>query len=118
MIPELRNLSYEERLKELGLTTLEVRRERADVIEMFKVVRGIELVDPTLFFTRREYRGLRGHDLTMKVNRSRLDSRKFFFSNRAVKLWNRLPENVVLAANLNEFKNNYDAYYTTSNSDL
>ena len=35
MIPELRDLSYEERLKECGLTTLETRRLR-DQIEVLR----------------------------------------------------------------------------------
>ena len=38
LIPELRDLTYEERLKECGLTTLETRRLRGDQIEVFKIL--------------------------------------------------------------------------------
>ena len=40
MIPELRDLSYESRLLQSGLTTLETRRLRGDQIEVFKIVNG------------------------------------------------------------------------------
>ena len=45
LIPELRDLTYEERLKECGLTTLETRRLRGDQIEVFKILNGYENID-------------------------------------------------------------------------
>ena len=37
MIPELRDISYEERLKECGLTTLETWRFRGGQVEVLKI---------------------------------------------------------------------------------
>ena len=42
---------YHDRLKELGLTTLETRRKRGDLIEAFKIIKGFEDVDSELFFS-------------------------------------------------------------------
>ena len=49
LIPGLRDLRYEERLKECTLTTLETRRLRGDQIEVFKILNGYENIDSNIF---------------------------------------------------------------------
>ena len=110
-LPELEQLSYKDKLATLGLTTLEERRTRGDLIEMYKLLNDLENVNYQNFFELRRYPGLRGHALSLEVHRTRLNVRKYFFSNRAVALWNSLPEEVVLAPSVNVFKNRYDSLY-------
>ena len=50
LVPTLKDEPYETRLKELDLTTLEQRRKRGDLIEVFKLMHGLENVDRTHFF--------------------------------------------------------------------
>ena len=50
LISGLSGLGYEERLKILGLTTLETRRLRTDLIEVFKILKGYENIDKKVFF--------------------------------------------------------------------
>ena len=45
MVFELRSLSENDRLTALGLTTLEVRRKRGDLIQLFKIMNKFEDVD-------------------------------------------------------------------------
>ena len=49
MIQKLRNITYEMRLKEYGLTTLETRRLRGDQIEVIKILNGYENIDRNIF---------------------------------------------------------------------
>ena len=51
------------------------------------------------------YHGVRGHEKKFSKDRSRLDTRKFFFSQRVVNIWNSLPAAVVNAESVNGFKN-------------
>ena len=50
MIPELRDLSYEECLKQLSLTILETRWLRGGQIEVFKILNGYENIDRNICF--------------------------------------------------------------------
>ena len=52
LIPGLRDLRYEERLKKCGLTTLETRRLRGDQIEVFNILNGYENIDSNIFFSK------------------------------------------------------------------
>ena len=53
LISGLRDLTYEERLKECGLTTLETRRLRGDQIEVFKILNGYENIESkNIFFSK------------------------------------------------------------------
>ena len=110
MIPKLRNISYEMRLKECGLTTLETRRLRGDQIEVFKILNGYENIDRNIFFTVKEETRTRGHGVTLAKKQCRLDIRKFSFSQRTVNEWNRLSADCVGASSVNIFKNKIDIY--------
>ena len=68
MIPKLRNISYEIRLKECGLTTLETRRLIGDQIEVFKMLNGYENIDRILSYLSRKREGL--DDMEFHLQRS------------------------------------------------
>ena len=50
MIPQLSKFSYEDRLRHLNLPTLEYRRFRGDMIQVFKIVCGFHDVDSVVKF--------------------------------------------------------------------
>ena len=96
MIAGYKKLSYGERLRRLGLTTLEQRRFRGDLIETYKIVTGKEKISCSQFFTpyTSNY-NTRGHCYKLTTTRCNLDLRKNFFSQRVVHHWNELPDSVV-----------------------
>ena len=54
MIKKFRNISYEMRLKQCGLTTLEPRRLRRDQTEVFNILNGLENIDINISFSVKE----------------------------------------------------------------
>ena len=115
MIFGLEESRCEVRLRMLELTTLEERsleekRQRADMIEVFKIVSGIEGLQINHFFDLRGISSTRGHSLKFIKKRFRLNWRKYTFGNRVVDEWNLLPEEIVSCKNLNAFKEKLDHY--------
>ena len=116
MVSGMGNLTYEERLAKLGLTTLQDRRVRGDMIETFKILTEKVDVNPDTWLTpigSREgaasTRASDGHlNLARRVATSEV--RKNQFSVRVVPVWNALPDGVKTQESLNCFKNAYDDY--------
>lgn len=114
LVPELRSLPYEERLKKLGLPTLAYRRSRGDQIETYKIIShkyDQECIEG-LFQMREDYT-TRGNTRKIFKTRARLDLRKFSFPNRVVNDWNELPDWVVSADSVASFEGRLDKFWST-----
>jgi hypothetical protein len=106
------NLEYEDRLRSLKLPSLEYRRLRGDLIEVFKIAH--QLYDPTTTSSLLTFSadGLtRGHNF--KITKMFNKSQQFhkFFTNRVITIWNNLPAGAVNAESLNTFKNKLDTHF-------
>ena len=113
LVPSLRREPYLVRLKELKLYPLEIRRLRGDLIEVFKIMNGLVDMKPSDLFLMSHNTGTRGHGFKLfkKHLKKGLNLRKFFFSQRVVDVWNKLPEDVVSVKTTNQFKNRIDDYW-------
>ncbi|KAK4820216.1 hypothetical protein QYF61_021721 [Mycteria americana] len=102
------HLSYEDRLRGLGLFSLEKRRLLADLIAAFQYLkRAYRKAGEGLFTWARSDR-TRRNGFKLKEGRFRLDIRKKFFTMRVVRHWNRSPREVVDAPSLEVFKARLD----------
>ena len=110
MVQELKGYSYYERLRALGITDLETRRKRGDLIQIYKVINGLEEVNIGL---RRGNRENRAH--TSQIVRDICKEsvgRNRFLTNRTATTWNLLPTTVVNAKSVNNFKAALDNHMT------
>jgi len=115
LLPGMKDLSYEERLRKLKLPTLAYRRMRGDMIETYKITSGI--YDPALppLLQRNISGATRGHSKKLYQHRSYKDIRKHFFTNRIINTWN-LSEHVISAKNTKTFEYRLDKLW--SNQEL
>ena len=94
----------------LGLTTLETRRLRRDLIEAFKIVGGFSKLNKLDFFSMHHSVNTRGHNLKLYKGRFCLDVGKYSFRNRVVDEWNALPQEAIDSTSVNSFKNKIDCH--------
>ena len=111
IVPELRHLSYPQRLRALKLPSLYYRRRRGDMIAVFQLLHGGLDLDPDVFFNTAVARDTRGHPWRLVKPRAVSRIRCNAFSVRVVNDWNSLPSTVVTSATLNQFKNRLDAHW-------
>ena len=104
LFSELRAMSYEDRLETLRLWSLEERRNRQDLIEVYKMMHGHTDVPVSTFFDITADSCTRGHSMKMVKRHCHTDLRLYFFSNRVVNRWNTLSQDIVSAPSVNSFK--------------
>ena len=116
MISGLISTTYEDRLREIGLATLKARRVRADLLQVFKILKGIDRVNPDYWFTpesntRPGTRSRSEYNVKVKFNNTEIG--KNFFSTRAAIAWNALPEDLKSTRKISSFKKKLDIYIMT-----
>ena len=118
MIPEIRNNSYQQRLKDLKLISLVQMRLRLQLIEVFEYLNRFNNVSPIGLFDYDFNDRTRNNKKKLIVKRFNISVAQHFFSISTTTTWNALPYDVVNSRTVNTFKNHLDAHWEDNPSDV
>ena len=111
MVSGLRAVEYEDRLLELGMTTLQEMRHQADMTMVFKVLNGMEDVNMADWFTMaseaQRLTRTAADPKNVRVKHGRLEIRKNFFTVRVTNEWNKVPGQIKGLRPVDAFKDAY-----------
>jgi len=108
MMRGLEHLSYEDRLRELGLFSLKKRKLRGDLLNAYKYLKGGCQDDAVRLFSVVPRNRTRGNGHKLKHRKFQLKMRKNFFTLRMTEPCNRLPREVMESPSLELFKTRLD----------
>jgi hypothetical protein len=116
MVAGLSGREYEERCKEIGLRTLEERRKIQDMQLLLGIVHSRGGMSIENWFEKADVRdGMRTRQAAginnLKVQAARTDIRKNFFTIRAAKAWNELPDSLKNEPDKVKFKRGFRKYW-------
>ena len=113
LIPSLKIINYEYRLKALDLTTLTKRRQRGDLIQLFKFFNGFNDLE-TIKKISIQQTQTRGHSFKYVKEITKQAFRENFLFNRSANLWNSLPSELVKTQSVNSFKAGLDCWMSSN----
>ena len=111
MVSGLTGRTYEEKLSELGMTSLQERRHQQDMLQTYKILQGVDNVEKSTWFemaasTGRTTRAT-ADPLNLRIPAARLEIRRNFFSHRVPKSWNEIPPELKNATTAKAFRSGY-----------
>ena len=110
LIPGMRDKTYEERLEELKLMSLEQRHTRQDLITFYNITQKNISIDLDGITEIIGNETTRGNSLKIRPRYTRLEIKRNTYFNRIWKHWNGLPEEVVKAGSINSFKDKLQSH--------
>ena len=109
-IPSVAHLSYHDRLKALGLDSLELRRLRYDLVMMYKIIHNLVDLDRDALITVTSSSITRNSLLKLFKPTSLSSTRCKFLCVRSINAWNSLSEETRSAQSISRFKSSLFSY--------